>query len=145
MARNPVDDFVWIMAAGATDPRIIHVKTLAVGQPVWLEAHIADAVRPMLCNILPRAMALAAELRAILGAHAGQLLHLSQLDIAFLHARQVIAGRAMALLAGYARQQRLFRHMAANHTVARVTPETHRNLMSPDVAAMCRKRRCCRA
>src|SRR5713226_7615101 len=116
MTRDPVDHVVWIVTAGATDSRIIHVKALAVGQPVRLKAHIAYAVRPMLCHVLPRAMTLSTELGAVLGAHSRQFLHLSELHIALLHARQVIACCAMALLAGYARQKRLFRHMAATHT-----------------------------
>lgn len=99
MGGNAINGFVWIMTGSTTDSRVIHVETLAVGQPVRLKANIADAVRPVLRHVFPGAVTLPAELRAFLGAHARQLLHPRQLPVAVFQTRDVIVRYAMALLA----------------------------------------------
>src|SRR5579864_2812788 len=84
MRCHPVDILMRIVATGATDPRVIYLEAFAVGQAVRLEPHVTHAVRSVFGDVFPGAMAFTAELRAFFRAHAGDLLHLRELSVAYL-------------------------------------------------------------
>src|SRR5580698_2472687 len=61
-----------IVARRAADAFIVAQETLAIRQPVRRKTHIDSPPLTRLDNELPRAMALAAEIRHVLGAHLAE-------------------------------------------------------------------------
>ena len=67
--RIVFDRLVRVVAGGAGDAAVVGIVTGAIGDAVGLKANVADAAQTFQRNLLPTAMARAAELlRQIVGA-----------------------------------------------------------------------------
>lgn len=65
-----IDRLVRVVTRHATDALVIADEASAIGQPVWLEAHVRWPMPMVSHRRLPGAMALPAEVFGVLGTHA---------------------------------------------------------------------------
>src|SRR5437667_5900882 len=124
-----------IVTCGAANPHIRRVVALAVGQPVRLEADVVDVMWAVGRNLRPRAVALAAEIRHLLGSQLAQLRHPCVLDVAGLRRAGVLLAGPMAALAQHARRQPLHLHLAFTNRVGRMAAEAVRGVPNTHPAA----------
>src|SRR3954451_8385659 len=100
-----------VVARGAADSRVTGVVTLAVSEPVRLEAHVRDVVRAFGSDLGPGPMALTAELGGLLSVHRLQAGRHHLRGLRVLEGSDVLCRLLMASFALDARCERINRQL----------------------------------
>jgi len=98
----PVDLLMRIVTRRAPDTGIVRIVAFAARKPVGLKPDVTYAELTGTGDLIPSAMALAAEVRGVLGRHLAKIRHLRQFGIALFDPRQVIFRRSVAAFALHA-------------------------------------------
>lgn len=136
VGRDRFHVHVWIVASHAADTGIGTIEAFAVSQPVRSEADIHLTEPQMGDYRRPGAVALAAEVREVLGRHGTQVRR-NGTELGLHGVRHMRGGTRVAMLAGDARLERGEVEFAIDHGAGRVATETAFHILLPQFAAQC--------